>query len=418
MHIALLTYNPTSPFRGPTTYAEAWRGAKLRLRSRGWRASSSQGFGPQSANKNKKFGGTPKLDDKQSQNVRMESKSQIQNSGTPSEDDPFAPTLSTVSNVQQDKRVASGTFEERLEAIKRSAEEKKRLEQEKRYGPIDYEAPNVAQDSKAVSLPVKVGIGIGVVVFGLIFAFGDLLPSGEMNVQKADVARMKEKDARDSAKMKEQLEGFLAILKFHPEDLNALEGAAVTYAELGDFSKSETALLQLLEKKPLDVDALRLLGEVQNALGKFGESTTSYRKALKVSPRSITLWKGLAEALVLQGKPDTAVEELATERDRLRSLEAQIKDNGKADEESDEATLVQINLLLGKTYVEWGHISDALSVYDSIIKGNPEDFRGYLAKGILLKNEDRRGEAERMFIQARYFAPENMKVLVDRYARG
>jgi hypothetical protein len=46
--------------------------------------------------------------------------------------------------------------------------------------------------------------------------------------------------------------------------------------------------------------------------------------------------------------------------------------------------LSQVNLLLGKAYSDWGHISDAVSVYDKLITEHPEDFRGYLAK-VLLK---------------------------------
>lgn len=41
---------------------------------------------------------------------------------------------------------------------------------------------------------------------------------------------------------------------------------------------------------------------------------------------------------------------------------------------------IQVDLLLGKAYSDWGHISDAVSVYDQLISGHPEDFRGYLAK--------------------------------------
>lgn len=41
---------------------------------------------------------------------------------------------------------------------------------------------------------------------------------------------------------------------------------------------------------------------------------------------------------------------------------------------------VQIDLLLGKAYSDWGHISDAIAVYDRLITDHPEDFRGYLAK--------------------------------------
>lgn len=46
--------------------------------------------------------------------------------------------------------------------------------------------------------------------------------------------------------------------------------------------------------------------------------------------------------------------------------------------------LLQVDLLLGKAYSDWGHISDAVSVYDQLINEHPEDFRPYLAK-VLMK---------------------------------
>ncbi|TVU02713.1 hypothetical protein EJB05_51783, partial [Eragrostis curvula] len=53
-----------------------------------------------------------------------------------------------------------------------------------------------------------------------------------------------------------------------------------------------------------------------------------------------------------------------------------------------------VDLLLGKAYSDWGHINDAVSVYDQLISEHPEDFHPYLAKGshqkhlqkLLLKN--------------------------------
>lgn len=42
--------------------------------------------------------------------------------------------------------------------------------------------------------------------------------------------------------------------------------------------------------------------------------------------------------------------------------------------------LLQVDLLLGKSYSDWGHVSDAVSVYDQLISSHPNDFRGYLAK--------------------------------------
>lgn len=40
----------------------------------------------------------------------------------------------------------------------------------------------------------------------------------------------------------------------------------------------------------------------------------------------------------------------------------------------------QVDLLLGKAYSVWGHVSDAVSVYNQLISTYPDDFRGYLAK--------------------------------------
>lgn len=40
----------------------------------------------------------------------------------------------------------------------------------------------------------------------------------------------------------------------------------------------------------------------------------------------------------------------------------------------------QVELLLGKAYSDWGHVSDAVSIYDQLISNHPDDFRGYLAK--------------------------------------
>ncbi|KAG8380282.1 hypothetical protein BUALT_Bualt07G0177100 [Buddleja alternifolia] len=74
-----------------------------------------------------------------------------------------------------------------------------------------------------------------------------------------------------------------------------------------------------------------------------------------------------------------------------------------------------VDLLLGKAYSDWGHISDAVAVYDKLISSHPDDFRGYLAKGIILKENGSVGDAERMFIQARFFAPDKAKVVVDKF---
>jgi hypothetical protein len=44
----------------------------------------------------------------------------------------------------------------------------------------------------------------------------------------------------------------------------------------------------------------------------------------------------------------------------------------------------------------------------------PDDYRGYLAKGMFLKDKGRKADAERMFMQARFYAPTSRQGFVKR----
>lgn len=71
----------------------------------------------------------------------------------------------------------------------------------------------------------------------------------------------------------------------------------------------------------------------------------------------------------------------------------------------------------GKSYAAWrGHDQDALVAYDTLIGAFPSDFRGYLAKGIFLRDRGRQGDAERMFLQAKFYAPENLQSFIANRA--
>jgi len=78
---------------------------------------------------------------------------------------------------------------------------------------------------------------------------------------------------------------------------------------------------------------------------------------------------------------------------------------------------VAIELLLAKTYSSWrGHDTAALATYDALVARFPEDFRGYLAKGVFLRDQGRRADADRMFLQAKFYAPENRQRFIKETA--
>eukprot|EP00252_Welwitschia_mirabilis_P009181 TRINITY_DN2152_c0_g1_i6.p1 TRINITY_DN2152_c0_g1~~TRINITY_DN2152_c0_g1_i6.p1 ORF type:complete len:417 (+),score=109.42 TRINITY_DN2152_c0_g1_i6:70-1320(+) len=309
-------------------------------------------------------------------------------------------------------------FDQRLQSIRRSALEKKKAEEQKRYQPIDYDAPISNPEGTSVGLGAKVGIGFAVIAFGFVFAFGDFLPSGsEKNVEK------KELTTEERSNIQMRLQKFEETLSSSPENPDALEGAAVAHAELGEYKKALPLLEKLTQESSNNLNAFRLLGDVRYELKDYEQSAVAYRTSLKMSDKLlIGSIRGLTNALLAAQKPDQAVQDLLTIKNQLLGQEKMGRSNVDTKEKSEQTSKteeidpLQIDLLLGKAYSDWGHIGDALAVYDGLISKYPEDFRGYLAKGILLKNNGKVGDAERMFIQARYFAPKNAKSLVNRYS--
>ncbi|KAH9312837.1 hypothetical protein KI387_027872, partial [Taxus chinensis] len=315
-----------------------------------------------------------------------------------------APNMLAASEVKRKVESDSdSTFNQRLKAIKRAALEKKESDERKKYQPIDYDVPISKSEDKSLGLGAKVGIGVAVVTFALVFAFGDFIPyvSGEKPVEQKDLA------ADEKASFEAQLQRFEDTLKSSPEDLEALEGAAVAHTELGEYREASVLLEKLTQKSTNNPEAFRLLGDVRYALKDYEGSVAAYRSAVMESGKSsLEVLRGLTNALLAAEKPNEAVQELLAAKDQLR-MEPKRQDRGnvQVDETSnqsnnlDQVDPVQVDLLLGKAYSYWGHVGDATAVYDSLIATHPNDFRGYLVKGILLKGNGKSGDAERMFIQ-------------------
>ncbi|XP_076919507.1 uncharacterized protein LOC143580334 [Bidens hawaiensis] len=311
-------------------------------------------------------------------------------------------------------------FEEKLQAVKRSALNQKKAEEQNMYGTIDYDAP-VASEPDKVGLGTKIGVGVAVVVFGLVFALGDFIPSGSVSSNRDAAIEKNVLSPEEKETLQTRLQQYEATLSTSPDDVDAREGAAVTLTELGDYTQAASMLEDLTKVKPNDPEIYRLLGEVKLGMKDFEGSAAAYRTSAKISNKmDFQILRGLTNALLAAKKPDEAVKILLATRDSLQREKSNQDNNGGDNSQIDtESQLdpIQVELLLGKAYSDWGHVGDAVSVYDQLISSHPNDFRGYLAKGIILKANGKTGDAERMFIQARFFAPEGAKAVVDRYSR-
>ncbi|TVU39907.1 hypothetical protein EJB05_13351 [Eragrostis curvula] len=375
-------------------------------------ASNGSGFDPDSTNKIKVKGKKRKKD------TGLEPSKVT--SGNPNNSNQWVPELRAGRENRSGKQVVDKQFLEKVEAVRRSALEKKKEQENKNYQAIDYDAP-IESDKSTIGFGTRVGIGVAVVVFGLVFAFGDFLPNGSVSPSKESTVVKQNLSNEEEAKFKSELEGFEATLSKSPNDPTALEGAAVSLVELGEYEKASTYLEKLVKVIPDKAEAYRLLGEVKFELKDYEGSSSSYKNALSSSDNiDFDVLRGLTNSLLAAKKPDQAVEVILSCRQKLNE-NSQTRGADPANESGvqkpQDIDPIQVDLLLGKAYSDWGHISDAVSVYDQLISEHPEDFRPYLAKGIILKENGKSGEAERMFIQAKFFAPEAAKALVDRYAQ-
>ncbi|KAK1358576.1 Tetratricopeptide repeat-containing domain [Heracleum sosnowskyi] len=364
-----------------------------------------RGFGPQQDRKD-----ADKVSDGGSLSRPRKSNSQ-QSGATPNR----APWLSSRSHGIQNNVSQDVQFEERLKAIKRSTLDQKKAEQIEEFGKIEYDVPVKSARTKT-ELGTKIGLGFALVVFGFVFALGDFIPTQSSSEDGVDVKMSED----DKANLQARMQNFEETLKISPKDSTALEGEAVILAELGEYTQAASLLEDIIKNEPSS-DAFRLLGEVKFNLKDYEGSAAAYKSSATMAESvNFEVLRGLTNALLAAKRPDEAVQFLLVLRERLHSEKSQgatTKVDDSATGELVEVDPIQVELLLGKAYADWGHVSDAVSVYDHLISSYPDDFRGYLAKGIILKESGNVGAAERMFIQARFFAPQNAKVLVDRYSR-
>jgi len=260
-------------------------------------------------------------------------------------------------------------------------------------------------------LPLQIGAFLSVVIFVFLYTQSDLqiATSGYRVKQSGDMGLsedLKIEFEREAMK-------FEAMLALDPEDPAGVEGAAVSYAKLGEFKKAEDKLEQLVRMRPSDVEAIRLLAEIKAEEGDFKASADRYQQALAFTPDNLELLRGYTTILCKDKKESQAIDVLTEIRPRAEGR-GNTGITGSAD---DPVDIVQLELLTGKVYGEWkGHSGDAVAVYNRLIENYKDDFRGYLAKGSILKEVGKTKDADRMFLQARYLAPEAAKVLVEQVA--
>ncbi|GIL73425.1 hypothetical protein Vretimale_17581 [Volvox reticuliferus] len=372
--------------------------------------------------------------------------------------------------------------------------------------------------------PSQLGLAVGAIVFVAIFilvAAGDYAPSSRRysGIKPAQVPPdpIEEKILAGKVSLYEEQ------LKADPNNDDAAEALATSYARLLQYDKAAGLLEKLSKRNPNDAEIWRLLGESSLLSQQPRKAVPAFERAVQlrrqqqqqelqqkavvgtvvVTQPDLQLLTGLVDAYIANNDYSKAVDALRDVREELRTRKSEqvavrqkeetqpaaagggeasvsaavaaeavaaadaeateagvaaaaaepeilaapplTDDSGAASTSADSppppppapassgaaAALssavpsaavrpldpVGVELLTAKVYSAWrGHDQDALATYDELIKEFPEDYRGYLAKGVFLKEKGRKADAERMFLQARFFAPASKQQLVRAIA--
>lgn len=375
-----------------------------------------------------------------------------------------APSSSAMEPPSSENLVDAIEFEARLKILKEEAEQRKKEQQQRQpmsvidTGSIYDNPPPLSQtltggggkpSSRSSTLTTSVtsnqessssnsggpfgtnqivaagaAIGLGVV---LLLTSADFGGGGRRRaVSKAGGENGTEMNVRTSSgggalstekrtELEKQLATFTTTLKDKGDDdasdssAEALEGAAVTNAQLGNYKEAAAQLQKLskIKSKTQDVQVWRLLGEVDTEMGDDAGAATAYEKAYSLSLSSsksesadlkLELLQGLTSALAANGKGQDAINIL----------------NKASSSSSKILSDIEVGLLKAKVYSQWkGHAIDALATYDQLCDANPTDFRPFLAKALLLKSQKSLGDAQRFYLQAKYLAPLSSRAIVD-----
>ncbi|GAA0144804.1 hypothetical protein LIER_05153 [Lithospermum erythrorhizon] len=194
--------------------------------------------------------------------------------------------------------------------------------------------------------------------------------------------------------------------------------------------EKEREIEKLLSSNPNDVNALRDLMEIRIKNNKIDEAMSVVDRLIETDPNEIE-WSLLKSHLyIYNGDPESAKNRFneMISKDPLRveayhglvmaasqnESASELKEiEGKIEEAMELAKkgnlkndLKDFKLLIAQVWVIEGKYSEALMVYEELVKDEPRDFRPYLCQGIIYTLMRKNKEAEKSFEKYRSLVPE------------
>ena len=207
----------------------------------------------------------------------------------------------------------------------------------------------------------------------------------------------------ETKRLENEALGYQLVLEREPDNENALLGLLEARLRQGDLEAAVIPLKRLAQLNPQESDYGILLAQSQQQLENYPEALKTYQEIIAANPGDMRALKGMVDLYMDQNRGPDAINLVQN------TLDEAIKEQSQESTSQGVFNLTSLQLLLGEIYSEQQRYDDALVIYEQAIKGDKNDFRPLLAKGMLLREQGKENEAQNLFKEAILKAPVQYK---------
>ncbi|XP_043694146.1 protein SLOW GREEN 1, chloroplastic-like [Telopea speciosissima] len=202
------------------------------------------------------------------------------------------------------------------------------------------------------------------------------------------------KDTSESEYDEEKERTLEEYLESNPDDVKALRSLMEAKIKGRKFQEATSVIDRLVEIEPTEREWPLLKAYIQNYSGDVELAKLGFEEIISKDPLCVEAYHGLVMA--------ASQSESGELGDVLKRIESAME---KCKKEKRKEDFRDFKLLVAQIKVIEGNYTDALKVYQELVKEEPRDFRPYLCQGIIYTLLQKKDEAEKQFQKYRRLIP-------------
>ncbi|KAF8402829.1 hypothetical protein HHK36_010920 [Tetracentron sinense] len=201
-------------------------------------------------------------------------------------------------------------------------------------------------------------------------------------------------ETNESVSDKEKEETLEEYLISHPDDVKALRSLMEVKIKARKLQEAVAVMDRLILLEPSEKEWPLLKAHLHSYSGEAELAKLGFEEILSKDPFSVEAYHGLVMA--------TSQLESGDLSDVFKRIENAMEMCKKEKKKED---LRDLKLLIAQIRVIEGNYTDALKIYQELVKEDPRDFRPYLCQGIIYTLLRKKDEAEKQFQKYRRLVP-------------